>query len=106
MDFGQAMPRERAERRSHFTAPFSGSGRVRSTPTPASSISRAAAMPVSNEISAFQASTSVRGRSTNCQPPSASASTSWSGSCSSTAPRATACSRRSRPNVGSSAIDG
>ena len=57
---GQSMPSPRATARSAVTASGSAAGRVRSTPIPASSMIRAAVMPVSSEISAFQSSTGVR----------------------------------------------
>ena len=59
---GQSMPRPCATARNAVTESGSAAGRVRSTPIPASSMIRAAEMPVSSEISAFQSSTGVRRR--------------------------------------------
>ena len=81
---GQASPTAAADRRSHSTASGSGDGSVRSTPIPAWIMIRAAAIPVSKEISAFHASTTVRGRRARIQPPSMSPLISCSGNCNST----------------------
>ncbi len=103
---GQAIPSVDAVRRSWSTADGSGAASVRSTPTPAASMSDAAAVPVSSDISAFHASTGGRCRIRVVHPPAPSGTTSWSGSSSSMAPRATARARRSVPSSASDARAG
>ncbi len=101
---GHGTPSAWAARWNLPRAPSSGIGSVRSTPIPALSISSAAAIPVRREISAFQASTSVRTRMTIFQP-SPSGTISCSGSPSSIAPSPTRCFSRRAPRSASGSTD-
>ena len=91
---GQAMPNASADRRNDCTVASSGGGIVRSNPIPASSISRAADMPVSNDICAFQSSTGSGARYVSVQPVPLPL-TCCSGTAKDTAPRARSRSSRS-----------
>ncbi|SKV46973.1 Uncharacterised protein [Mycobacteroides abscessus subsp. abscessus] len=75
-------------------------------PIPPSSMIRAAQIPVSSDICAFQPSVSVRASMTSSQSPPAPRTTSCSGRLSSMAPLASPRSRLLRPNSGSTATAG
>ena len=87
-DLGQSTPSDFACRRNRATLPSSGAGMVRRIPILASSIIRAATIPVSSESWAFQSSARTGGRNPSSKQPSSLRVTSCSGSGRLAPPRA------------------
>ena len=102
---GHGTPSACADSRSRSTSRGSASGSVRTIPTPPSSISRAAHMPVSSEICAFHSSTGSVARLPSVHTPSAPCSTTCSGVGRVIPPRARSAASRRMPTSRSSGSD-